>query len=250
MVWQDRQIVSEYGFISFTGDQETLHELRRVISVDTHPVADKKNEDSLARIISLKDDQREKELLKEFQKYGLVGAVTDFGPLLLMFTPREIEHFEFTLKGSQSLGATKALIFHYTQIDGAELFTIFENATPDKTKGDKTKGEKGKPDKDQGGTDQGGTDQTRRLKSPGRPVGAGRQLSAAADHAFGWGGAGAATVRGEAGSRLFAQRFRRPGALFNRSQGVDRRPVDGAELLYLRRFPQVRRRRRNSVFPQ
>ena len=56
VVWQDRQIVSEYGFISFTGDQETLHELRRVISVDTHPVADKKNEDSLARIISLKDD--------------------------------------------------------------------------------------------------------------------------------------------------------------------------------------------------
>src|SRR5580692_3267689 len=54
VVWQDRQIVSEYGFISFPGDQETLHELRRVVSVDTRPVAEnKKVGDSLARIISL-----------------------------------------------------------------------------------------------------------------------------------------------------------------------------------------------------
>jgi hypothetical protein len=133
-VWQDRQIVSEYGFVSFAGEQETLHELRRVISVDTRLITDKKNEDSLARIIVLKDDQRKKELLKEFQKYGLVGAVTDFGPLLMLFTPREIEHFEFSLKGSQSLGATKALIFRYTQIDGAELLTIFDKDKPQRLK--------------------------------------------------------------------------------------------------------------------
>jgi hypothetical protein len=138
VVWQDRQIVSEYGFISFPGDRDTLHELRKVVSVDARPVADnKKNGDSLARIILLNDDQREQELLKEFQKYGLVGAVTDFGPLLMLFTPREIEHFEFSLKGAQSLGPTKALIFRYTQIDGAELVTMFQSK--DKDQGDKTK---------------------------------------------------------------------------------------------------------------
>ncbi len=133
VLWQDRQIVSEYGFISFPGDQETLHELRRVISVDTHLVNDK-SEDSLARIISLNDDQRERELLKEFEKYGLAGAVTDFGPLLLLFTPREVMHFEFSLKGTQTLGATPALIFRYSQIDGAELLTIFETKDRDKGK--------------------------------------------------------------------------------------------------------------------
>jgi hypothetical protein len=126
-LWQDRQIVSEYGFAAFSGENETLHELRRVISVDGKPVADaKKASDSLARIISLKDDQREKELLKEFEKYGLAGAVMDFGPLLMLFTPREIEHYEFAFKGAQIVGATKALIFRYMQIDGPELLTVFE----------------------------------------------------------------------------------------------------------------------------
>lgn len=124
-VWQDRQIVSEYGFVSLAGDQDTLHELRRVLTVDTKPVSGRKSEDSLARIISLNDDQRERELLTEFQKYGLAGAVTDFGPLLMLFLPRQIEHFEFSLKGSQTLGATRALIYRYTQIDGAEALSVF-----------------------------------------------------------------------------------------------------------------------------
>lgn len=140
--WQDRQIVSEYGFISFAGDKDTLHELRRVMSVDARPVADtKKSEESLARIISLKDDQREHELLKEFEKYGLVGAVTDFGPLLLLFTPREVEHFEFSLNRTQSLGAVSALVFRYTQIDGAELLTIFDPASKSKPRRMKVQGE-------------------------------------------------------------------------------------------------------------
>ncbi len=129
-VWQDRQVVSEYGFVAFAGDTETLHELRRVVSVDGRPVnAAQKAEESLARIIALKDDQREKELLKEFEKYGLVGAVMDFGPLLMLFTPREIEHFEFSLKGPQLLGASRALVFRYTQIDGPELLTVFETSS-------------------------------------------------------------------------------------------------------------------------
>jgi hypothetical protein len=130
VVWQDRQIVSEYGFAAFAGEaEESLHELRRVISVDGRSVADsKKGEDSLAKIIALKDDQREKELLKEFAKYGLVGAAMDFGPLMMLFTPREIEHYEFALRGPQLLGATKALVFRYTQIDGPELLTVFESS--------------------------------------------------------------------------------------------------------------------------
>lgn len=146
-VWQDRQIVSEYGFASFAseklgGEAETLHELRRVVSVDGHPISDsKKAEESLARIISLKDDQRERELLKEFEKYGLMGAVMDFGPILMMFAPREIEHYEFALKGPQLMGATQALVFRYTQIDGPELATLFETSSGAKPHKIKVKGE-------------------------------------------------------------------------------------------------------------
>jgi hypothetical protein len=140
--WQDRQIVSEYGFAAFAGDTETLHELRRVTSVDGRSIADtKKAEESLAKIIALNDDLREKELLKEFQKYGLVGAVMDFGPLLMLFTPREIEHYEFAPQGGQQLGANKALVFHYSQIDGPELLTVFDPASGDKPQKMKVQGE-------------------------------------------------------------------------------------------------------------
>jgi hypothetical protein len=225
VVWQDRQIVSEYGFISFAGDQETLHELRRVISVDTRPVADKKNEDSLARIIALNDDQREKELLKEFEKYGLVGAVTDFGPLLLLFAPREIEHFEFSLKGSQTLGATKALIFHYTQLDGAELLTIFGAAAPEKGKADKSKGNKAKGD--QGNAEPGkvGQDQPRRLKVQGDLwVRADNYLPLRITLAVGE-GEGASTVREEATVDYSASAF---GVLVPSS--VDHKELIGGQL--------------------
>ena len=140
--WQDRQIVSEYGFVALAGETDTLHELRRVLTVDGKSVSDpKKDEESLARVISLKDDQRERELLKDFEKYGLVGAVTDFGPLLMLFTPREIEHFEFSLRGAESLGASKALVFRYAQIDGAELLTIFESTAKGKPRKIRVQGE-------------------------------------------------------------------------------------------------------------
>ena len=140
--WQDRQIVSEYGFIAFPGEQETLHELRRILTVDGHPAGDpKNNEESLARVISLNDEQRERELLKDFENYGLAGAVTDFGQLLMLFTPREVQHFEFNLKGAQTLGASRALVFRYTQIDGAELLTIFESASKGKTRKLRVEGE-------------------------------------------------------------------------------------------------------------
>jgi hypothetical protein len=141
-VWQDRQVVSEYGFAAFAGETETLHELRRVTSVDGRSVADaKKAEEALAKIILLNDDQREKELLKEFEKYGLVGAVTDFGPLIMLFTPREIEHYEFALEGSQVLGATRALVFRYMQLDGPELVTLFDVSSGGKPKKIKVQGD-------------------------------------------------------------------------------------------------------------
>lgn len=133
-VWQDRQVVSEYAFVELAGESETLHEIRKVLSVDGHPVTAKKGEESLARIISLKDDQRERELLKEFEKYGLAGAVTDFGPLLMLFTPSEIDHYGFNFKGEQMLGSTKAFVLKYSQIDGPEPFTIFESAAKDHPK--------------------------------------------------------------------------------------------------------------------
>jgi hypothetical protein len=136
-VWQERVLVSEYGFTKFSGDEDTLHELRQVISVDGKPVKDAKNaEETLARIITMKDAERQQQLLKEFEKFGLLGAATDFGQLILLFTPRNIERFEFSERGggaSQMLGSERALVFAFSQLDGPEALTIFP-ARPDVSK--------------------------------------------------------------------------------------------------------------------
>ncbi len=96
--WKERHIVSEYGFASFDGSIGAVHELRQVISVDGRKIAEtERAQDDLAKAIVATDDARKKEMLKQFEKYGLVGAVTDFGQLILLFTRRELERYEFYL---------------------------------------------------------------------------------------------------------------------------------------------------------
>jgi hypothetical protein len=120
--WNERDIVSEYGYASLGG---VLHELRQVTTVDGRKVADdKKAQEALAKAITASDDARKKEVLKQFEKYGLIGAVTDFGQLLLLFTRREMERYEFTQKGAEMLSGARVLVFHYKQIDGPEGLTL------------------------------------------------------------------------------------------------------------------------------
>jgi hypothetical protein len=142
VAWQERTLVSEYGFTSFAGEEESLHELRQVVSVDGRRVGDaKKAQDALAKVISLKDDARKRELLREFEKHGLLGAVTDFGQLILLFTPRNVGRFEFSARGASTLGDAHALVFEYSQIDGPEELTLFEPNAHDQPKRIRARGE-------------------------------------------------------------------------------------------------------------
>jgi hypothetical protein len=137
--WKDRDVVSEYGFAQMGGD---IHELRQVTSVDGHKVEEtKKAQDALAKAITGTDDTRKKEAMKQLEKYGLTGAVTDFGQLLLLFGRREIERYEFTFQGSKMVGYDKALIFSYKQIDGPEGLTLVQENKGDRTAHLKMEGE-------------------------------------------------------------------------------------------------------------
>jgi hypothetical protein len=122
--WQERDIVSEYGYASLAG---SLHELRQVTVVDGRKVADDmKAQDALAKAITAKDDARKKEVLKQFEKYGLRGAVTDFGQLILLFTRGELDRYEFTLKGEEMLLGVRVLVFGYKQVDGPKTLTLVQ----------------------------------------------------------------------------------------------------------------------------
>lgn len=120
-VFQQRALVSEYAFTIYGN---SLHELRQVVSVDGKKVAERKQAvEDLARIITANQQARMTELLKQFERYGLIGAATDFGQLILLFTPREIEHYEFTRKGIAMLDGTGVYVYNYKQIDGDEKLT-------------------------------------------------------------------------------------------------------------------------------
>lgn len=128
--WQERTIVSEYGFTSFSS---SLHEIRQVTSVDGKKVEDtKKAQAALAKAITATDDARKKQLLKQFEKYGLLGAVTDYGQALLLFTRHNLERYEFTVRGTNSLNGQTVRVFGYRQIDGPETVTVIEENRNDK----------------------------------------------------------------------------------------------------------------------
>lgn len=111
-VWQERRILSEYSFAAFAGEGGALHELRRVTAVDGRTLQDsKKAQEELAAIVTAPDDKRKKELLEQFEKYGLVGAVTDFGQLLLLFNSRDVMHYEFTYRRVEMQGIARILVF-------------------------------------------------------------------------------------------------------------------------------------------
>jgi hypothetical protein len=126
-VWQERRILSEYSFAAFAGEGGALHELRRVTTVDGRKLQDpKKAQDELAAIVTAPDDKRKKELLEQFEKYGLVGAVTDFGQILLLFASSDVLHYEFTYRRVEMQGTARLLVFGYQQIDGREGVTIVD----------------------------------------------------------------------------------------------------------------------------
>ncbi|MBZ5604278.1 MAG: hypothetical protein LAO79_18405 [Acidobacteriia bacterium] len=140
--WKERDLVSEYGFASFGGDSSAIHELRQVVSMDGRKVEEtKKAQDALAKAITATDDARKKEVMKQLEKFGLTGAVTDFGQLLLLFGRREIERYEFTFKGATMIGYDRALVFSYKQLDGPEAVTLVEANKSDHTERLKMEGE-------------------------------------------------------------------------------------------------------------
>jgi hypothetical protein len=126
-VWQEKRLLSEYSFASFSGEGGAIHELRRITAVDGRKLQDsRKAQEELAAVVTAADDKRKKELLVQFEKYGLVGAVTDFGQLILLFTSSDVVHYEFTYRRTENRGNAHLLVFGYQQIDGPEGLTLID----------------------------------------------------------------------------------------------------------------------------
>src|SRR5579859_1970401 len=125
-----REIVSEYGYSSFQDSPAALHEFRTVISVDGKKVlAVEKARRSLTLGVKSTDDAAKKQMLRDFEKHGLIGAATDFGQLILLFTKRRLPDYQFAVIGQERIGADATTMLSFKQKSGQEALTIFEGNT-------------------------------------------------------------------------------------------------------------------------
>jgi hypothetical protein len=122
-----REVVSEYGYSSFKGSPNALHEFRQVVTVDGRRVSTQEEaRRSLAIGMRSEDDAVKKRMLERFEKHGLAGAAADFGQVLLLFRRRQLRNYEFRVEGEGRIGADAALILTFRQRGGEGSLLIFE----------------------------------------------------------------------------------------------------------------------------
>jgi hypothetical protein len=121
-----REIVSEYGYSSLKDSPNALHEFRTVISVDGKKVMGvEKARKTLTMGVASPDDDLKKQMLRDFEKNGLIGAATDFGQVILLFTKRRLPDYEFRSAGQGTMGADTAAVLAFKQKTGTESMTTF-----------------------------------------------------------------------------------------------------------------------------
>ena len=122
-----REIISEYSFGTLKDAPESLHEFRQVTTVDGKPISPAAAaRHSLALGLASADDHARKRMLEDFQKYGLTNAVVDFGPLLLLFTKRQMPNYHFQFAGDDRIGADQVKVVAYTQVSGPNRMLVFQ----------------------------------------------------------------------------------------------------------------------------
>jgi hypothetical protein len=123
-----RTIVSEYAFGSLAESPGVLHEFRKVISVDRKKKAADPGRARLSLSLGMRsaDDNVRKRLLLDFEKAGLAGTVTDFGPIILLFVRRRLKDYDFAEIRRETLDGVPAIVLSYRQRSGTQSLAIFE----------------------------------------------------------------------------------------------------------------------------
>jgi hypothetical protein len=124
-----REIVSWYGFSSYTANSEAVHEMRQIVSVDGQPVEGVPSAAQFCRLLQARDDDSRKTLAEQFEAATLSDAPQDFGQLVMLFTRRSIDRYSFQLKGPDLIGAQRVTVFQYSQQTGTPGLHLDQNKT-------------------------------------------------------------------------------------------------------------------------
>ena len=124
--FQRHEVVSAYSFGGIPG-LTGFHELRRTLTVDGGPPPDAEARHAMTLGLRRPDDGRRKEVLEDMERNQLQGAVTDFGPMLLLFTEAGQANYRFRPGGTDRLGRDPAFVLHYRQVTGPGAVAEFRD---------------------------------------------------------------------------------------------------------------------------
>lgn len=122
-IWQDKVVVSKYGFVSFREAPEALREMRQIETIDGKPAKTDKSLKAVASAVTASDERQKRKMLEDFEKAGLLGVATNLGQLLLLFTGPKVQNYDFSFQSQRFVGADRVMIFTYTQVQGGGMTT-------------------------------------------------------------------------------------------------------------------------------
>ncbi len=123
-VWKNKLIVSRYAFVSFREAPEALREMRQIESIDGKPAKGEKSLKAVADAVTANDERGKRKLLEDFEKAGLTGVATNLGQLLLLFSGRKIQNYDFSFQSQKFVGTDRVMVFTYAQTEGGGMTTF------------------------------------------------------------------------------------------------------------------------------
>jgi hypothetical protein len=121
-----REIVSEFGYAAMRERPGDLREYRKVVRVDGK-AAGKPGRARLELAANMKsdDDRRRKQMLQDFEKFGMIGAATDFSQVMLLFRGSLLERYEFRHAARNQIGGEAVSILTFRQTGGEGGARVF-----------------------------------------------------------------------------------------------------------------------------
>jgi hypothetical protein len=118
--FQQHHVVSKYAL---NEDSSGLHESRSAVAMDGIDAEDSR---AIRHAMSMGVSDPRRQSLEDFEHETLEGAVTDFGQLLLLFTARHLNDYDF------SLAEPDKPVLTYRQKSGNQGVTLFAQRTAER----------------------------------------------------------------------------------------------------------------------
>jgi hypothetical protein len=111
-----------------------LHENRSAVEIDGLNTNGLRGSDTrqIRHAMSMGVDDTRRQDLEDLENDRLEGAVTDFGPLIVLFSQKHLAEYSFSLAAPDKIGEEPVLVINYRQTAGNQGLTVFEKRTAER----------------------------------------------------------------------------------------------------------------------